>query len=267
MQRRAAAIYGAIFLVLALGSYGMIAAASPPSISVANPDYRLADGSQFSAGGTDYVVSVSDGSATLSWTVPDTAYDVEWEAGGEVEFQGTNYTVSIPDADDPSAVELTEIRPLPEDVETTELNGTEYVVIEGEDDTRELVPLGRYLNETQGPAAVRTLREGETYDYRGNRTTLQAVETDTATLSWTAPGEMSEQLSAGDTIELDGQPYVAHFPNPQLLLLDSDVEAYEEQVAAIDTYDERINGLWGVSILSGLAVFTLIALSYLPSRY
>jgi hypothetical protein len=267
MQRRAAAVYGAFFLVLALGSYGMIAAASPPSISVSNPDYRVANDSQFSAGGVTYHAEVSGGSATLGWTVSDMAYSVDWEDGATVSFQGTNYTVAIPDAADPQTVELTEARPLPDDAETTEVNGTEYVVVEGENDTRELVPIDRYLNETYGPAEVRTLQEGESYDYQGNQSTLETVENESATLTWTAPGTMSERLSEGDTIELGGEPHVAHFANPSLLLLDSDLEAYEEQVAAIDTYDERINGLWGVSILSGLTVFTLIGLSYLPSRY
>jgi hypothetical protein len=267
MQRRAAAVLGAFFLVLALGSYGMIAAASPPSISVANPDYRLANDSQFSAAGVSYHVTVSDGSATLGWTVPEAEYSADWADGDTVAFQGTNYTVSIPDAADPQVVELTEARPLPDGVETTEVNGTEYAVIEGEDDSRELVPVGQYLNETYGPAEERQLQEGETYDYRGNQSTLQAVENESATLTWTAPRAMSESLSEGDTFELGDEPHVAHFPNPELLFLDSDVEAYEAELATVDTYEERINGLWGVSILSGLTVITLLALSYLPSRY
>lgn len=267
MQRRAAAIYGAFFLVLSLGSYGMIAAATPPPITVDDPDYRLANDSEFSAGDLSYHVTVSEGSATVSWTDPDVAYDAEWAAGDQVEFQGTNYSVSIPEAEQPGAVELTEVRPLPEGVETTTVNETEYAVLEGENDTRELVPLDRYLNETHGPAEVRTLQQGQTFDYRGNETTLDSVTNDSATLVWTAPGERSERLSEGDTIDLNGEPHVAHFPNPNRLVLDSDVDAYEAEVAVVDNYDERINGLWGVSILSGLGVVLLLGLSYLPSRY
>lgn len=267
MQRRAAAILGALFLVLALGSYGMIAAASPPSITVANPDYRLANDSQFSAAGVSYHVTVSDGSATLGWTDSDAEYTTDWAEDDTVAFQGTNYTVSIPDSDDSQVVELTEVRPLPDGVETTEVNGTEYAVLEGENDSRELVPVGQYLNETYGPAEERSLQEGETYDFRGNRSTLQAVENESATFTWTAPREMSESLSEGDTFEIGDEPHVAHFPNPDVLLLDSDLEAYEAEIATVDTYEERINGLWGVSILSGLTVLTLLGLSYLPSRY
>ena len=267
MQRRATAVYGAIFLVLALGSYGMIAAASAPAISVEDPDYRVADGSEFTAGDTTYSVSASSGSGSISWTVPDTEYEVTWEEGDRVAFQGTNYTVNIPDGSDPRIVDLTEVRPVPEDVETTELNGTEYAVVEGEDGDRELVPLEAYLNETYGPAEVRSLEQGDSYDYRGNSSTLEAVENGSATLAWTAPGQQSERLSEGDEVELGGTTYVAHYPEPSTLVLDSDLEAYREEVEVIDTYEERINGLWGVSILSGLSAILIIGLSYLPSRY
>ncbi|MDZ7702443.1 MAG: hypothetical protein U5J98_10515 [Halobacteriales archaeon] len=267
MQRRAAAVYGAFFLVLALGSYGMIAAASAPSITVEDPDHRAADGEELTIGGTTYTVSASAGSATLTWTDPDTAYDATWEEGDQVSFQGTNYTVEIPDAAPPTTVELTEVRPLPDDVGTTELNGTEYAVLEGENDTRELVPLEEYLTELHGPAEVRSLEQGRTYDFRGNQSTLEAVENGSATLAWTAPGTKDQRAGEGDELELGGTTYVAHFPNPTTLVLDSDLEAYAAELETQDTYDERINGLWGVSILSGLSVLLLLGLSYLPSRY
>lgn len=267
MQRRAAAVYGAFFLVVALGSYGMIAAASAPAITVEDPDHRVADGGEFTVGGTTYAVSASDGRATLTWTDPTTEYDVTWEEEDTVTFQGTNYTVAIPDAADPQIVELTEVRPLPDGVETTEVNGTEYAVVEGEDDSQELVPLDEYLTDRYGPAEERSLEQGETYDYQGNQTTVASVENDSATLAWTAPGSKEERVEEGVQIELGGDTYVAHFPTPSTLVLDSDLEAYEAEVAVVDSYDERINGLWGVAILSGLSAMLLLAFSYLPSRY
>ena len=267
MQRQAAAVFGAFFLVLALGSYGMIAVASPPSITVEDPDHRVSNGGEFTAGGVTYTAEVSDGRATLSWTVPDTAYDATWEEGDVVAFQGTNYTVSMPDRAEPDEVELTEVRPVPEGVETTELDGTEYAVLEDDDGTRELVPLDEYLTEVHGPAEVRTLALGESYSYQGNQSTLEAVTNESATLTWTAPGTMEERLAEGDEIELGGERYVAHFPDGSTLVLDSDVEAYAAEQAVLDTYDERINGLWGVSILSALSALLLVSLSYLPSRY
>lgn len=267
MQRRAAAIYGAFFLVVALAAYGTIAAASAPAVSVENPDYSVSDGSEISVAGQSYSVEASGGSATLTWTVPDMQYETTWEEGDDVAFQGTNYSVTIPDAASPQEVELTEVRPLPEDVETTELNGTEYAVLEQSDGTQELVPLDQYLTDLHGPAETRTLELGDSYTYQGNQTTVEAVTNDSATFTWTAPGTNDERLSEGDRIDLGGQTYVAHFPSPSTLVLDSDLQAYEAELEVIDTYDERINGLWGVTILSMLAALLLLGLSYLPSRY
>jgi len=267
MQRRAAAIYGAFFLVVALAAYGMIAAASAPAVSVENPDYRVSEGGEFTVAGQSYDVEASGGSATLNWTDPETEYEATWEEGDDVAFQGTNYTVTIPDAAPPEEVQLTEVRPLPEDVETTELNETEYAVLEQEDGTRELVRLEQYLTDLHGPAETRSLELGESYRYRGNQTTVESVTNDSATLAWTAPGTKEERLSEGDRIDLGGQTYVAHFPSPSTLVLDSDLEAYEAELEVIDTYDERMNGLWAVTILSALAAVVLLGLSYLPSRY
>jgi hypothetical protein len=152
-------------------------------------------------------------------------------------------------------------------VETTELNETEYAVLEQEDGTRELVPLEQYLTDLHGPAETRSLELGESYRYRGNQTTVESVTNDSATLAWTAPGTKEERLSEGDRIDLGGQTYVAHFRSPSTLVLASDLEAYEAELEVIDTYDERMNGLWGVTILSALAAVVLLGLSYLPSRY
>lgn len=269
MQRRAATVYGAFFLVLALGSYGMIAAASAPTISVQDPDFRGTNDSQFTVGGVAHHVTVNNQtpSATIRWTDPAADYVETWEDGQEVTFQGTAYRVAIPNESDPTTLQLTEVRTLPEDVQTTTVNGTEYVVVERDAGTRELVTTEEYLDDTQGPAETRELVEGRTYDNAGNRTTLETVTNSSATLTWTAPRAHSEQVSEGETVELSGETFVAHFPTPDRLVLDRDVEAYEAQLAVIDTYHERINGLWGVSILSGLTVVTLFGLSYLPSRY
>ena len=269
MQRRAAAIWGAFFLVVALGSYATIGAASAPSVSVGDADVTVADGGSFTLDGRTYAASLNAQSerATLSWTVPEAAYSASWAEDDTVTFQGTNYSVAIPDADDPQVVELTEVRTLPGDVQTTEVDGTEYVVLDGEGDSRELVPVEAYLNETQGPAEVRTLREGRTYDVRGNRTTLAAVENDSATLEWTAPATESVSGSPGDVVTLGGEEYVVHLTAAGSLQLDRDVGAYERQLEAVDTYHERILGLWYVVVLAGLSAGSLLALAYLPSRY
>lgn len=265
MQRRAAALYGAFFLVLAVGSYGMIATASAPTISVDDPDHRLSDGGQLAVQDRTYDVTLDDSEATLSWTDPAADYSETWADGDQVTVDGTNFTVAV--SSDPPTVELTEVRPLPDDVETTEVNGTEYVVLEGENDTRELVPVDTYLDETYGEAETRTIELSEAVDYQGNRTTLRSVANESATLTWRAPRTNTVEAEEGEVVDLNGVEYVAHFPDNDTLVLDGDVEAYERQVEIQNTYDERINGLWGVSILSSLAVVLLLAFAYLPSRY
>ena len=146
---------------------------------------------------------------------------------------------------------------------TTTVDGTDYVVLPN----RTLVPVNDYRDRAYGPAETRTLAAGDTFDYRGNATTVATVTDGAATLEWTAPAARSEEVSEGDTVDLAGDTYVAHFSNPRTLVLDSDLEAYEAELAVQDTYDERINGLWGVSLLSTIAVVLLLGLSYLPSRY
>lgn len=267
MQRRAAALYGAFFLVLAVGSYGMIAAASAPSITFADPDHRLSDGGQFTVDDRTYTVTIDDGEATLDWTDPEGVYTETWEGGDEVLVGETNYTVSIPDGADPPVVELTERRPLPEGVETTEINDTEYVVLEGDGDTRELVPLDTYLDEQYGPAETRTLEVSDGIDYRGNQTTVSEVTNESATLEWRAPQTQTLGAAEGDVLDLNGVEFVAHFPDAETLLLDRDVSGYERQVGVQESFNQRVNGLWGISILSSVALVVLFAFAYLPSRY
>ena len=267
MQRRAAALYAAFFLVLSLASYGMIATASPPTVSVDDPDHRVASGGEFQLAGRTYGVSVDAeaGSATISWVNRSAVHTATWEADATVALGGTNFSVATePDAS-PARVVLTEVRPLG-DVTTTELDGTEYVVL-GEGETRELVPVDAYLDDRYGPAETRTITVGEVVRYEGNRTRLATVDESSATLRWTAPATRSASVAEGETVTLARRTFVAHFPDDRTLVLDRDLEAYEDELAVQDTYDERINGLWGVSILSALAVVVLLAFAYLPSRY
>ena len=50
------------------------------------------------------------------------------------------------------------------------------------------------------------------------------------------------------------------------VVLSTDTDAYQAQVERQDYYKERMNGLWGISILSGLAGVFVIGLAYLPTR-
>ncbi|QLG60952.1 hypothetical protein [Halorarum salinum] len=60
MQRRAAAIYVAFFLVVGAVSFSLIATASAPELSFENPEHELGQGDTFTVDGTEYTVASID---------------------------------------------------------------------------------------------------------------------------------------------------------------------------------------------------------------
>lgn len=289
MQRRSAAILAAFFLVIAAGSYAVIGVAEEPTVTLDNPDHSLSAGDTVTLGERTYTVgSVSAGtnegndlrSVDLGWVNESARYTAELEANGtvppaDVTWSGQSvpddeaYRVQVEDAADPSSFTLVQefnvsgrlaADPAVEDETVTRADGDRYVVYAENGSTR---PLADYLPT----AEQRTFAEGETVRYQGNDTTVASVTNETVVLAWTAPRTNQLSLAEGDTTTAGGTEYVAHFPDNRTLVLTSDVSAYEDAVATVETYHERINGFWGVSIISGLASVLLIGLAYLPSRY
>ncbi|MFB6227774.1 MAG: hypothetical protein ABEH88_04195 [Halobacteriales archaeon] len=75
MQRRAAAAYAGLLLLIAVGAYVMVGVAEEPAVTVENPDYTLEDGDDLTISDRTYTVSEVSGSAdaggrtaTLTWT-------------------------------------------------------------------------------------------------------------------------------------------------------------------------------------------------------
>lgn len=266
MQRRAAALYAAFFLVVALGSYGVTAVASQPSISIDDPDHTVTNGSQLTVGDRTYDATVEGGSATLTWTNQSATHTATWENESTVALGGTNFTAVMAAQANPPQVQLTEEQPLGENVTTTEVNGTQYVVL-GEGPNRQLVAVDEYRRQQFGPPETRTFAVGDSVQYQGNSTTVVEVTNESATLEWTAPRTESVDAAEGEVVTLADGEYVAHFRDGQTLVLDRNVQAYQDQVAVQERYQERMNGLWGVTVLSALTVVGLLALAYLPSRY
>ncbi|SDZ97512.1 hypothetical protein SAMN04488065_1505 [Haloplanus vescus] len=286
MQRRAAAIYVAFFIVLGAASYSVIATASAPTIGFENPDHRLSEGDQFSVDGQQYTVSsisaeMSGGgghggapsvtrSGQVSWTNDSARHTQTWDHDSAVTYQGDSYRVVVEDSDDPSSFELVEEinrsailqdDPAVED-ETVTVNGTEYVVRES-NGSRSLTPASEYF-----PAPSSTqYSEGDTLQYQGNATTVSDVTSSGATLSWTAPRTNTVDVGNEANVTLSGQQYFAYFPDNSTLVLESDYGVYQEQTEEIDTYHEHTNGLWGVSIVSFATAILLLGMAYMPSRY
>jgi hypothetical protein len=285
MQRRAAAIYVAFFLVIGAASYTLIATAQAPAIEFDNPAYELSQGDEFQAGGQTYNVTsitaeVESGghgggsslvrSGELSYVNQSATYTATWENNSTVTVDDTNWTVVIPNTTEPGQFTLREdvdeaaiLQQDPQaDNETITRDGQQYVVVT-ENGTSRLVPAAEYFPDPQ----TRQFQQGQTFQYEGNQTTISGVTADAAELQWTAPRQSTIDVEDKGNVTLSGQQYLAHFPDNSTLQLTQNYDSFERQTAEIDTFHTQENGLWGVTILSGAVAVFLVGLAYLPSRY
>lgn len=267
MQRRAAAVSVAVFLLVAAGAFALMGAAQEPTVEVEGT-YELSNGSTFEVNGTQYNATVSGGSATIRWVNESQRFTAALENGSNITHQDGTYTVRVEPAQDPSAFTLVEV------LNTTQLlqddsrvydqiytseNGTKYVRYRSNDT---LQPLEEYL-----PAPDRVqFSEGDQFPYRNNSTTVAAVNNDSVTLEWRSDAVKSVQPSEGENVTLSGQTFLAHYEG-DTLILSTNFQAYQAELDAQDYFQERMNGLWGVIILSTLTAALLAMLAYLPSRY
>jgi hypothetical protein len=289
MQRRAAAIYVAFFLVVGAASYTLIATAQEPTVSFENPDYSLSQGDTFSIAGQQYTATevqteVEEGgggghgggggaeivhSATFAWTNQSARYTETWENNATVTYENDEWVVVIPNESDPTSFTLREsidragilANDTAADNETVVRGGQEYVVVT-ENGSASLVPASEYFPDPQ----ERGFGEDEPIQFRGNQTQV-AVTNESVTLSWTAPRQNTVQVGDRANATLGGQTYLAVFTSNDTVALTQDFENYRAQTAEIDSFHKQKNGLWGITILSGLSVVFLVGLAYLPSRY
>lgn len=94
MQRRAAAAYTALFLIITVGSYGVAATATAPTIDI-NPDHELRQDQSVRLDGTQYTVSnvnASAPAATIEWNEGNETQSESLEEGTNVTLGGTQYT-------------------------------------------------------------------------------------------------------------------------------------------------------------------------------
>lgn len=282
MQRRAAAIYAVFFIVLAAGAFSVTAVTAEPDVSLNAPVYQQGD--SFTVGGTTYTVaSVSDGSAEITWTNESAQYTDSWEVttrsisgppstyatgdGPTVTVGGTESRVITPDTASPDSFYLVEYRAVGENTTTTEVDDTTYAVVTDGDD-RSFIELDQYFIDEYGEPTVQEYTVGDSFEYDNQTVTVATVSNNSVTLTWTAPRQNT--IAPGDegaNVTIAGRTYVAHFPQPDRLQLSTNHGAYQQEVATIDTYNERMNGFWGITIIGGSAAALLIGMAYLPSRY
>lgn len=280
MQRRAAAVYIAFFLVLAAGSYAFIATAEGPSITIDDPEYELENGSEIDAGERTYTVTAIEASesggghggggeevleATLSRTNDSAVFAETWEQNTTVTYEGEEHLLFIANASDPDEATL----------RTTPGNGSDanlthddqwYVVRESEDGSRTLTP---YMQDDEFSNV--TISEGDEIEFGGNTTTVANITQESVLLEW--EGERTESLTITNgeafilnSSQTEGTEYVPHFHSEESFVLTSDVEGYEQQVEEQHHFHERINGVWGIVILSTITTILLTGLAYLPRK-
>ncbi len=284
MQRRAATAYVLLFLVLGAGSYGLIATAEQPEVSFDDPDHRLSAGDQFSVDDREYTVAdlsveeESDGhggtsvtyAATLRWTDDSARYTETWAEGDTVTVDGFEGEVAVPNESDPREFSLVDpvnrtaiLRDDPNaDNETVTRNDESFVVVTEGDQAR-LVAAAEYF-----PAPERrTIAEDTALDYAGNRTAVGNVTSDGVSVSWTASRTNEVSLPHEANVTLAGQQFFVYYVSDSALVLESDYAVYDRQTDQMAEQSRITNGLWGISILSGLTAVVLVGMAFLPSRY
>jgi hypothetical protein len=144
-------------------------------------------------------------------------------------------------------------------------NGTEYVVYRQNESLR---PVEQWLPE---PETI-TYSTGDQYVYAAESgqqtTTITSVNDSSATLEWVAPRQRTVELSEGGNVTLADGQYFAHFPDHstvQVVTVDQ-YSQYADTLGDQSYFHERKNGLWGISILSGIAATLLLGMAYLPTR-
>ena len=285
MQRRAAAAYFLFFLVVSVAAYAYIGVAESQRPEVDLDGQALTNDSTFTSGGQTYTVSnvhMSGGggghgggggamAADLSWTNNSSQYTATIEAGSTTTLDNTTYNVSVDDATSTLVLTaeqnvtqlLQEDSAVYDSLATRE--GERFVVYRANNSTQSLQ---EWLPE---PETV-TYTTGDQYPYQAEggtqTTTLTNVTGSSATVEWTAPRQRTVELSEGGNVTLEDDRYFTHFPDHstvQIVSVDQ-YSQYQETLAGQTYFHERKNGLWGISILSGIASVLMLGMAYLPNR-
>ncbi|WP_418283166.1 hypothetical protein [Halorubrum sp. DTA98] len=283
MQRRAVAVYVALFLLVGAAAGALIATAESPELTFEDPEFELSENDTFEVDGQEYtVVAVTETEAEddVGDVEIERSGQIEWEEITEqsetwanesvVEFDGDEWRVHI-EGEEPTEFTLVEVLDreaiLADDPnagnETVERDGEEYVVVSDEDGDDRLVPADEYFPAPE----QRTFAVGDELEYDGQTVTVDAVTEGEVTLVWEGPEVMSLDVGQESVITLGDTEFVANFPDGSTLTLSTDLAAYEAQLAEVDRLEQYDNGLWNVLIVSVLGAVLLAAAAFIPSRY
>lgn len=270
MQRRAAAMYVLFFLVIAVGALAFINVVDEPSAAMDERDYDVFPSGSVVLDGTEYELTrLDEFTATMTYVVVDTELRSTFGSGDLINITGTDYRVEIPDVDDPTNATLVETYP-EHDLETMEdLDGNTLVYIE-EDDA--WIPEETYLQQEFGPRDEIFLEVGSSFDFFPP----ELAETATATvegitpagleLVWIGDDERTLPLQRNAVNTIEGVDYGTNFVGTDYIQLTTDIESFEDHLEALDVWDERYQGFWGIGVLALLGAILIAGLSYLPRR-
>lgn len=287
MQRRAGAAFVVFFLLVGAASLALVTTASPPKFDV--DGQQLQQGDSFEVDGQTYnveSVSASEGGgdegghgggggaettyeAVFNWTNESYQYTESWSNNSTVTVGDNEWTVLTNEGGDGSFVlrqDVNESQILQNDPnaanETVTYEGEPHVVVT-RNGTEELVPASEYFPDPE----TRQLSTGDQFDYAGNQTTVANVSNTSVEVRWTGPNTMTESVSQQGNVTLGETTFFAHFEDGETVVLSQNFQQLNEYNAETSQFHEMESGLWGVSILSGLLVVTILAMAFMPSRY
>lgn len=279
MQRRAVAVFVALFLAVAGVAGALTATAESPEIALENPEVDASVNDSIDVGGETYVVAGisesenDDGQTVISGTLERefTAETSEtWANESTVSVDDREWRVSIPgeNASEFTLVEVLDRQAILEadddaENETVTLEDGEYVAVTDENGDRTLVPVDEYFPAPE----ERTHAEGETLDYDGQTVTVDDVTSDGAVLVWETTETETVEVAQQSTVTIGDTEYVAHFPDASTLRMSTDIEAYEAQVTEVERFNQYNSGLSRVIVLAVLSSIMLAGMAFIPSRY
>lgn len=281
MQRRAVAVYVAIFLVVGLGSYALITTADAPTVSVDDAEYQFSEGDEIEIDGTIYTVTElsaeeEDGetvyTGTIEWSDPEAELSEQWDNESTIEYDDAEWEVVVDGGDEPDGFTLIEQLDrqaiLENDPnarnETVEDEDGNVSVIVVEDGQEVLVPAEEYFPEPRSEQ----FSSGDTLSYNNETVTVDTIDPNFVIVTWTGEEMYSEDLEQEQEVTLgNDQTFLVFFESDSSVGLIEDRSSYEAQVAQIERFNDRISGLWYILITSFSIVGLLLMLGFLPSRY
>ena len=279
MQRRAVAVFVALFLAVAGVAGALTATAESPEIALQNPEIDAAENESIDVGGESYVVAdISEsendaGQTVISGTLERefTAQTSEtWANGSTVSVDDREWRVEIAgeNVTEFTLVEVIDRQAILQadddaENETVTLEDGEYVAVTDENGERTLVPVEEYFPAPE----ERTYATGETLEYDGQTVTVDEVTAGGAVLVWETTETETVEIAQQSTVTIGDTDYVAHFPDASTLQMTTDIESYEAQVTEIERFNQYNSGLTRVIVLSILSSIMLAGMAFIPSRY